>query len=347
MLLYHIADVHIGREAKYLGKELFEIQKEHLERMYLKAVEDGASFVVIAGDLFDSNYVPSEKAREVLELIIKFASVKTVILPGGGSRHEGEITGHDAYTEDSIYKRPDIAIYFEKENLFLLSPVQPVLKVGETAFYGGFFEIPDYPEEDARYHVAVVHGAFGKNRGEKDPALFEGTFYDYVALGHYHSYRQFGKSAYPGAFIQFEFSRSRILDSGFLKVRIDSGLGIERVVFDDAPRFYKVEILSREDAIRLEKELKPLDFVEIEGYAEETELEIRRLLKNEHIRLREDAYVIKKDPMLHMINRAIREITQDEESEVQKELESFIMRFLRKKPKKPDIEGVLRRFFEL
>ncbi len=347
MLLYHIADVHIGAKAKYLGNSLYTIQKKYLKRLYENARLDGARFVVIAGDLFDSNSIPSSIAGEIFEIFVEYPDIKTVVLPGGGSHYESEVTGHDAYTEDSIYRRPDVSVYFENDSVFLLSPEAPVLKIDDIAFYGGFFEIPAYPRENARYHIAVIHGAFGKGEGEKDPAVLESTFYDYVALGHYHAYRKFGKSAYPGAFIQFEFTRSKILESGYLKVNINEKLDIERIVFDDAPRFYRVEILDKEDVDRLRSKMRVFDFIEIEGYSEEVKDEVRRLLENENIRLRDDAYIIKKDPMLYVIHNIIREITQDKDPERQKEIETFIMRFLKKKPQKPDVEASLKRFFEL
>ncbi len=347
MLLYHIADVHIGAGAKYLGEKLYDIQKRHLENLYEEAVKEGANFVVIAGDLFDSNSVPSSVAREVFDIFTRYVNVNTVILPGGGSHYEGEVTGHDAYTEDSIYKRPDISLYFEKENIYLLSPETPVIKVDDVAFYAGFFEVPVYPKERAIHHIAVIHGAFGKDVDELDPSLLDRTFYDYIALGHYHMYKRFGKAAYPGAFIQFEFTRAKILESGYLKVRIYNGLEIERVVFEDAPRFYRVELIDESDIDRLESEMRFYDFIEIEGYSEDIEDKVKNIFKNKNIKLRDDAYIIKKDAMWHVLNSIIEKIMAGDESENREEIKSFMMRFLRKKTTKPELERVLRRFFEL
>lgn len=37
-----------------------------------------------------------------------------MIIPGGGNVHEKEIIGHDAYTKDSVYLRPDVRLYLKK-----------------------------------------------------------------------------------------------------------------------------------------------------------------------------------------------------------------------------------------
>ncbi len=349
MILYHIADVHIGANLKHLGSMLFDIQKKHLEELYKRAESENVDFVLIAGDLFDSNNVPSKMAREVLEIFSSHKDVITVIIPGGGSQHKSEITGHDAYTSDSVYRRPDISMYFRNNNLHLLTPQDPVGKINEVAFYAGFFNIPVFSKEQAMYHIALIHGAFGKRRGEVDPSLLDNTFFDYIALGHYHSYRRFGKAAYSGAFIQFEFTRSASIDSGYLKVEINgSSLNVERVTFPDAPRFYRVEFLDESDIESFKNNIRPFDFVEIEGYSEELRNGVEELLQhNNNIRLRDDACVIKREPMWFMVKDALSDILKGMEEEEKKEIEDFVLRFLRKRVKKPELESYLRERFDL
>lgn len=350
MILYHIADVHIGATNKKFGDNLFNIQYEYLKRLYEDAIKNNVDFVVIAGDLFDSNSVPSDKAKPVFELMKNYQNVHTLIIPGGGASHKNEITGHDAYTKDSIYRRLDISLYFESDNLHLLSPDNPSIKIKDTFFQAGFFEVPKYINEDALYHIAIVHGAFGKNEGEIDPALLENTPFDYVALGHYHKHRIFGKSAYSGAFIQFEFTKARDIQSGFVKVSFTPKLNIEYKPFSDAPRFLKVELLSKEDVESLKNIINKHTFVEIEGYLDEILDEVKNLLKNDNISLSDDCFVIESDDtseifysaLLNALNRRPNIKEKDKE-----EIISLAMRFLRKKATFPDVKNFLKKRYKL
>ncbi len=62
--LFHTADIHIGARNKYLGDKLFHLQKKFLKRLYNDAKREGVRYVVIAGDIFDSNFVISSMVKE-------------------------------------------------------------------------------------------------------------------------------------------------------------------------------------------------------------------------------------------------------------------------------------------
>ncbi len=350
MLLYHIADVHIGVTNRWFRNNLFEIQYEYLKTLYDSAEKHKVDFIIIAGDLFDSNSIPSLIAKKVFELMEAYHNVHTIIIPGGGNSHGGEITGHDAYTVDSIYKRPDISLYFESDNLHILTPDNPILTINDTSFYAGFFEIPKYNKTKATHHIGVIHGAFGKNDGEIDPLKLENTFYDYIALGHYHKHRIFGKSAYSGAFIQFEFTKAKDLSSGFIKVSLSPELKIEYIEFPDAPRFLRAQLLSKWDVEELKSTLTEHTFVEIEGYIGELRTEVSKLLKHPNIELAEDAFVLENDSTGEILFSALKKgiyENSDIPEDYREEILSFIMRFIIKKPNFPEVKRYLERKYGL
>ncbi len=350
MLIYHIADVHIGVINRRLKDKLFEIQYEHLKNLYEKATLENADFVIIAGDLFDSNSIPSEIAKKVLELFKEYSDIHTVIIPGGGAEYEGEITGHDAYTTDSIYRRPDISIYFDSDNLHLLTPQKPVITINDTSFHAGFFEIPTFTETGAKYNIAIIHGAFGKGEEEIDPKELENSPFDYIALGHYHKHRIFKKAAYPGAFIQFEFTKAKELSSGYIRATLDKEIKIEFIPFADAPEFKRVQILSEWDIKELKKNLKDHTFIEIEGYLKELEEKISELVKRPGVTLREDAFVIEENSTMEILFSALKKAiyeNPDIPDEFKEDVFSFIIRFLRKKPTYPNVKQYLARKYDL
>lgn len=334
--------------------QFFEVQLKALKDVYKKATEQGVIFILIAGDLFDSNYISSDIAMKVLDIFKLSSNIHTVLIPGGGSNYGNEVTGHDAYTADSIYKRPDIANYFDYPNITLLTPENPVKIIRDTAFYSAFFDMPMFELKNASRHIALVHGAFGKNNteGELDIDRLESMPFDYIALGHYHGCKIFNKSAYPGAFLQFEFTRRKSLNSGFLKVNINGSRNIECVDIKNAPSFYRVEIFSEKDIQDLKHTLGKLDFVEISGYSKELSEQIKQLLKNPSIHLRENAVIYTRDLNYEIIKKALDNILnkgefKDYEEELKEEAYNFILQHIMRKMSLNDTVNYLIKRFEI
>ncbi len=303
---------------------------EKLRRVIERARREGVRFVVFAGDTFDSNALPSSIPTEFFELLSRATDINFVILPGGGSLHSEEVSGHDAYTEDSLYRRLEVRSFFvTSDNLRLLTPEEPVAVFGsEAAFYGGFFDYPRVRKvSEVRYHIAVIHGAFGR-RSEFDekpldhPSL---SFYHYIALGHYHSFKRVSeRAAYSGAFVQFEFLPYGDATSGYIEVDLSSDPPeITYIPFEDAPKFLYLKVLSERD---LEK-LRGLDFessfVRITEYLEEFREDLEELKRRypERVRINEGAEV-KRDSLIlleildEILKRRVPEHLREEVSEV-------------------------------
>ena len=285
MKLYHLSDLHFGVSPPSLGEDAHQkIVLRKLQEVIERAEREGVRFVVLAGDTFDSNALPSALVKKLLGLLARYQRVNFILLPGGGKKDQQGIRGHDAYTKDSLYRRLEVSSYFEQPHLFLLTPENPVVLFKEegVAFYGGFFDFPRAePQTEARFHVAVMHGAFGEREdfGEIPLTQERSLFYDYLALGHYHRHRRLTeKAAYSGAFVQFEFLPYQEGTSGYLEVDLSSSPPKLRYhVFEDAPRFLYHRVLNAGDL----EALKQLDFnfcnVKIVSYLKKFKEDIRAL----------------------------------------------------------------------
>jgi len=357
MKLYHLSDLHIGVESPVLrrtGHQRIVIRK--LREVIDRAREEGVKFIVLAGDIFDSNALSSSLVLEFLELLSEAKDINFILLPGGGNTHREEVNGHDAYTENSLYRRLEVKSYFDrKDHLFLLTPKDPVavFKKESIAFYGGFF---DYPRtklaEGVLYHVAVMHGAFGERpelgeKSLKDPKV---EVYDYIALGHYHRFKKVSnKAAYSGAFIQFEFLPYREGVSGYVEVDLSTSPypQITYRAFEDAPRFIYFKVLCGED---LEK-LKTLDFehsyVRITGYLEDFKDDLEKI-KNRYpdkIRIDETAE-IKRESFIFI--KALEKILERKvPEELREEVKEILLYGLQVSSRKSDFERFLRDKYDL
>ena len=227
MKLVHAADLHLGvRPTLLSGLDLPQLQLRALDEV-LDIAGTIDAVLVFSGDLFDSNRVPSELSRAVAARL-RAATARIVLLPGGGAAGADGASGHDAYTRDSVYRRAELQATFG-DRVVLLTPEMPVCRFGSTAFYGGFFAMPDCRlESDADRHVAVVHAATGAWGGVADTSLANGGF-DYVALGHFH--RMTVRTLEAGGSRREDQSSSPGMSGSSSGVRGGSGRGVT----EDAP----------------------------------------------------------------------------------------------------------------
>ena len=70
MKLYHLSDLHIGVEPPILGKGAHQrIVMQKLQEVIDHAKKENVKFIVIAGDIFDSNALPSSLVLEFFEIL--------------------------------------------------------------------------------------------------------------------------------------------------------------------------------------------------------------------------------------------------------------------------------------
>ncbi|WP_456369765.1 metallophosphoesterase family protein [Thermodesulfatator atlanticus] len=333
MKLYHLSDLHLGASAPSFsaGKRDALVLKK-LKEILRKAENEGVFAIILAGDIFDSNAVLTTLARSFFEILCEFPELCFVLIPGGGSFHQGEISGHDAFGPDSVYLRPEIKPYLEAQHINLLTPDNSATLIDfsgkKIGFYAGFFAFPDvslFPSAD--YHVAIMHGAFGPNQAYETPLPQEVlSSFDYLALGHYHGFKKLAENAfYSGAFVQFEYLPGEKALSGYLEVSLaPKGLLVERKVLEGAPSFLRLRIMSEND---LDK-IKNLDFehtfLRVESYLENFKEELAALCKHfpGHIQIAEGAEIPKADLIFY---QTFEKLLDEVPDELQDEVREFVL----------------------
>ena len=310
MKFAHVADAHLGvrapLQADVAGGAFLDRQLASLEEICFDAAGRGAQLLVSAGDLFDSNRVSAETSARMASLIRSHPELTFVLLPGGG-RATGEVTGHDAYAIDSVYRRVEVASLAAAGSTALLTPEAPEYRHegpdGVVRFTGGFFDLPDpvtstataaggrsaaghgaavgegQADHDVRWNVAVVHAGVG-TYGELPSEVVAEHDADYIALGHYHRYQQIalkngGCAVYPGPPLPFEFTNAAAA-GGYILVELSGdAVAAERVEMD-TPRLWRVTIADAHQWEQLLAELGKNDGALVAGYPAELQSTISR-----------------------------------------------------------------------
>jgi exonuclease SbcD len=198
--IIHTSDIHLGAPFLFLGARGEEHRgdlRRALERTVAVAREGPYHAIVIAGDLFDSAFAARESDVSFAAGCLSSAGsfCRVVILPGS----------HDCLAPGSVLERERLR--FEAAgNVFVLTPERPVVAfrelslavhgrallspAGERGTFAGLAPLPEY-----RYNICLAHGSAAGAGPPLDPGeeplrideLAPG--FDYLALGHWHSYR--------------------------------------------------------------------------------------------------------------------------------------------------------------
>ena len=204
----HIGDLHLGSalggmrggEARAWRDEALEALRE----MLTKARDEGASFLLFAGDVFDTP-TPDSALAERFFAILRDSALPTLIAPGN----------HDYFIRGGVYDRPDCppnVFVFREATLTAKSLPALGVTVYGYAFLCDTHEAPTLPskEELARdsINLLLAHGMLGAPASPYAPitgAALSLSGFDYAALGHVHlpsPPRRFGNTvaAYSGFF---------------------------------------------------------------------------------------------------------------------------------------------------
>ncbi len=211
--ILHTADVHIGAPFEFLGERGAEQRRtvrETFECVTRLAGEKGYGAILIAGDLFDDAYAAPE--RDVAFVVQCLAAVGTgcrvVILPGShdfwapGSVYERERDRFEGGGNVSILTPERKSVTFPDLSLAVhgIAPTSPHVSVNLVAGLA--------PEREMRWNIAMAHGSVAGASADHDPGenpiLLDDLppGFDYVALGHWHSYnivRQQPPAVYSGS----------------------------------------------------------------------------------------------------------------------------------------------------
>ena len=193
----HTADWHIGMGASHVSAVAEAVREARFltaRRIMELAREERCDFVLIAGDLFDSNAVGDELVYRVLHILEEVAPTPIYILPGN----------HDLFSYDSIYQRKafldppaHVHVLSEKTPVYILDGTVALLPTPITQKRSEMDQMTNLPETPgAEYRIGVAHGSLrieGKYQADDHPIALDAATrgrLDYLALGHWHSYME-------------------------------------------------------------------------------------------------------------------------------------------------------------
>ena len=229
--LLHASDIHIGAKFSSFGEKA-AAQRQALLDAFAKiidlAISEQVQLLLIAGDLFDSNFPSYQSVSFVKEQLKKLdkEGIRAVILPGT----------HDCLSRDSIFKRENLTIgmahififdnpeetrkefpeldlmIFGKPNISNKSPDSPLasLKGNPRTLRAEQSPYDDKARDSkSKYKIAMAHGSVqieGKAAPDDLPISFQDiadSGMDYIALGHWHGAQDFSsgkvKAWYAGS----------------------------------------------------------------------------------------------------------------------------------------------------
>ncbi len=236
--IIHTADIHLGMKFSDLGRAgniIRKFQRKAFAAIVKTAIEKKADFLVVAGDLFDSKLVSDATYRFVASELRKLEDIAVIVIPGT----------HDPAGAELIWNRVRKENLPESVKLILQPEDSPVtFPDKDTTFWAkpnqqsnsSESPIPELRDNSlSQYHIAAAHGTAqiggieAKNDFPFTPEELQNSNFDYIALGHWHSYKRIGElnAYYPGAAEQSKFG---LEDAGnLLVVDInDSGVSVEK-----------------------------------------------------------------------------------------------------------------------
>ena len=215
--ILHFADCHLGTVPVWLGP-LAEQRADDFRRTFARVVDiacdagNAINLVVIAGDLFE-HHAPDERTvaaarREFERLAARHLPV--ILVPGN----------HDGISyNDSVYRRERFPGVTLVTNLQVEQVAQFTVRDETVHVYSAAMDLSQGAEsieqlrrtDEPGIHVAVLHATVWENPAWQlkaddfpiRPEVIAESGMHYVALGHYHNYREFREggvlAVYPGS----------------------------------------------------------------------------------------------------------------------------------------------------
>lgn len=192
-IIVHCADLHLdspfscfttdSSKAKVLREEQFSV----LGRIIVLAKKTGASFILIAGDLFDSQRV-SQESLELINNYFKSVPDISICISAGN---------HDPYTPESPYVTfnwsknvhifDDELKFFEKDGVRIYGRSFTGAFARKTLLQDGKGELPELDKE--YINILLMHGDTESTTSVYNPVNMNNLSemgFDYAAFGHIH-----------------------------------------------------------------------------------------------------------------------------------------------------------------
>jgi DNA repair protein SbcD/Mre11 len=246
MRLVHLSDLHLGfRQYQRLTPGGINQREADIARSFQTAIDRiialRPELVVFAGDIFH-NVRPTNPA--IVHAFLQFSRLRAalgdvpiVIVAGNHDTPRAAETGSIL----RLFRELGIHVAYAEPERFLFAELNlSVLAVPDVLGKRPAFT----PEANARYNVLLLHGEvqgmLPAHAATADRAALEiplsvlgASAFDYVALGHYHVYRQIEPNAYYSGSIDYTSANawgelyeeriSGIPGKGFIEQNLDSG----------------------------------------------------------------------------------------------------------------------------
>ncbi len=185
--ILHTADLHLGAARTGVKGGKAEIENTFLKIIRLCDAES-VDFLLIAGDLFDAPFVPSDDASKIISMLEQIPKTTIAIAPGN----------HDFLVPGSVYlkyKFPKNVFVFDSSAQYFDFPEKNVRLWG-AAFSNRFENAPllnidKSNVNDDTIQLCVLHGDLVSESSASvyNPitlSSIEKSGFDYIALGHIH-----------------------------------------------------------------------------------------------------------------------------------------------------------------
>jgi DNA repair exonuclease SbcCD nuclease subunit len=361
-----------GEGLREAGPTVREIRINSIHNVLKSAQEQNVDFVLLCGDIFEHNMVSQEYVKKVITIFNQYPDIPLYLLPGN----------HDVLGAGCIYNRP---IFSQISHLTILSKSDsievPDATLHPCPVYSKFSTqdsskaIPSVSGVEG-IHIGVAHGSLeGKSPVPSwegidlplDPLCVDKTGIDYLALGHWHSYRTFEDStgiariAYSGTHEQTNYGED---NAGHCLLVQIAGKG-------DAPQIVPIktgelawesrefEIRDSASLIDLEKyfeSIKGIDMVRLVLYGElplEYQKDLNNILEfqstmHKNFRVNRESLNISVptqidtlfdfgDPTLDRTDNYLKKLLADEVDPMKKKIISEALAHLRKFGKEVDV----------
>lgn len=236
----HSADIHLGTSFSGIDPRRAEILKKSLARSFDELIDycvnTDADLLLLSGDIFDSPF-PSPSDAEIFRRGIERLG-KTPVFAALGNHDYGAAE----------------AMASEKVHVFSTIPEKIFLPELNINIFGQSFSGQNQPEsmmdnltaEDGKINLLCVHGNLGGcGCNPISPKQLEESGFDYIALGHLHTFTHekygFSTVCYSGCLIGRGFDETG--EKGFISGKIGSEVKV-KFVPSSAPRFEEIRVYS-------------------------------------------------------------------------------------------------------
>ena len=227
MKILHMADTHLGYSAyRKITNDGINQREADIYQSFTRvidyAIDKKVDLLLHAGDLFDSVRPNNRAITIALKQFLRLSenNIHLVIISGNHEQPKLQETGHIFQLFDHItHVHPVYNEVYEKIELIIDDETVVIHCLPQINILDRFQEQIDRIEKDgnADYNFFLAHGSiqgikeFSMNEFNEMmlPKQYLSTLFDYVALGHYHTYTEINDHAfYAGSIEPLSFSEA-------------------------------------------------------------------------------------------------------------------------------------------